>query len=61
MSGITAPDGGGERQTDSRPPGDPEGGDAACWLDRVCTACGAIQDAAPFDRCTRCGAETEVG
>ncbi|MET7937839.1 hypothetical protein [Streptomyces sp. NPDC005322] len=60
MSG-TDPDGGGGRETKSRAPADPEGGDAACWLDRVCTECGAIQDIAPFDRCSRCGAEAEAG
>ncbi|MET7901392.1 hypothetical protein [Streptomyces sp. NPDC005336] len=57
MSG-TARDGGEERE--GRAPADPEGGDAACWLDRVCAACGAIQDAAPFGRCARCGAEAEA-
>ncbi|WP_199844129.1 hypothetical protein [Streptomyces sp. RTd22] len=47
------------RQPSGRAPAEPEGGDAACWLDRVCAACGAIQDTAPFDRCQRCGADPE--
>ncbi|MFE1930434.1 hypothetical protein ACFW95_08635 [Streptomyces sp. NPDC059474] len=40
-------------------PAEPEGGEPACWLDRVCADCGAIQDAAPFARCARCGAPRE--
>ncbi|MER8158349.1 hypothetical protein [Streptomyces sp. NPDC094472] len=40
-------------------PADPEGGESACWLDRVCADCGAIQDTAPFARCARCGAPGE--
>ena len=47
------------RQPADGAPAEPEGGDAACWLDRVCAACGAIQDTARFDRCERCGAPTE--
>lgn len=47
------------RQPSDRAPAEPEGGDAACWLDRVCAACGAIQDTVPFDRCQRCGADAE--
>ncbi|MFD7504165.1 hypothetical protein [Streptomyces sp. NPDC059850] len=42
-----------------RAPAEPGGGDAACWLDRVCPACGALQDAAPYARCHRCGAAPE--
>ncbi|MFI0777514.1 hypothetical protein [Streptomyces sp. NPDC021212] len=42
-------------------PAESEGGEAACWLDRVCAACGAIQDTALFDRCARCGADAEDG
>jgi hypothetical protein len=30
------------------------GGDAACWLERVCPECGAINDA-PDTPCWRCG------
>ena len=37
----------------------PEGGDAACWLTRVCAACGAIQDVVSFDRCARCDAAAQ--
>lgn len=40
-------------------PAEPEGGEPACWLDRVCADCGAIQDTAPFARCARCGAPRE--
>lgn len=40
-------------------PAEPEGGEPACWLDRVCADCGAIQDTAPFVRCARCGAPRE--
>lgn len=46
-------------QPSDRAPAEPEGGDAACWLDRVCPACGALQDTAPFARCHRCGAAAE--
>ncbi|WP_211128718.1 hypothetical protein [Streptomyces yatensis] len=38
---------------------EPEGGEPACWLDRVCADCGAIQDTASFARCARCGAPRE--
>jgi rubrerythrin len=31
-----------------------EGGDAACWLDRVCDECGALVDG-PDEMCPRCG------
>ncbi|AEM83949.1 hypothetical protein [Streptomyces violaceusniger] len=40
-------------------PAEPEGGESACWLDRVCADCGAIQDTAPFARCARCGVPGE--
>jgi len=30
------------------------GGDAACWLDRVCAECGLLVDG-PVDVCPRCG------
>jgi len=33
-----------------------EGGDEACWLDRVCPECGGLAAAAPPVRCPRCGA-----
>lgn len=37
--------------------GPDEGGDAACWLDRVCPECGAFQESA--GACWRCGAATQ--
>ncbi|WP_431772390.1 hypothetical protein [Streptomyces cucumeris] len=62
MSG-TAESGGGRREEpeDRRAPTEPEGGDPACWLDRVCPACGAFQDTVPHDRCARCGAAAGTG
>jgi hypothetical protein len=48
-----------QRPPASHAPAEPEGGDAACWMHRVCAACGALQDTAPFDRCERCGAAAE--
>ncbi|MCM2417471.1 hypothetical protein [Streptomyces sp. RKAG293] len=36
---------------------DPEGGESACWLDRVCPQCDAVSDGPPPARCPRCGAE----
>ncbi|MEU3465227.1 hypothetical protein ABZ721_35485 [Streptomyces sp. NPDC006733] len=38
--------------------GEPEGGEAACWLDRVCPQCDAVADGPPPARCPRCGAES---
>lgn len=35
----------------------PEGGESACWLDRVCPQCDAVADGPPPARCPRCGAE----
>ena len=32
-----------------------EGGDPACWLKRVCPACGRIADEEPPTRCPGCG------
>ena len=32
-----------------------EGGDSACWLERVCSQCGALPDGAPLPTCERCG------
>jgi hypothetical protein len=37
----------------------PEGGDPACWLDRVCPECGRIADVAPPVVCERCGTLVE--
>jgi hypothetical protein len=34
-----------------------EGGDPACWLPRVCPACGRMADEDPLTRCSACGAE----
>jgi len=31
------------------------GGDAVCWLDRVCPECGALNEGSPLDPCWRCG------
>ncbi|MFW6693011.1 hypothetical protein [Streptomyces sp. MAR4 CNX-425] len=33
----------------------PEGGEPACWLERVCPECGRLADTAPPVRCARCG------
>ena len=33
------------------------GGDPACWMARVCPACGAMADTDPPARCPRCGAD----
>jgi predicted amidophosphoribosyltransferase len=33
-----------------------ESGDPACWLDRVCDACGAMREDMAAPRCARCGA-----
>lgn len=47
-------------ETVSRPgeapsrPDEPQGGDPACWLDRVCPECGAFTERG-FDTCPRCG------
>ncbi|WP_166486429.1 hypothetical protein [Blastococcus saxobsidens] len=37
-----------------------DGGDPACWLHRVCPACGGLADEDPPTRCPRCGAELPV-
>jgi hypothetical protein len=34
-----------------------EGGDPACWLRRVCPACGRLADEDPPTRCHSCDAE----
>lgn len=34
-----------------------EGGDAACWANRVCPSCGRLADDEPPTRCRECGAE----
>ncbi|WP_210943902.1 hypothetical protein [Streptomyces sp. MK37H] len=58
MSGTARP-GDPDRETADPAPAGPEGGDPACWLERVCADCGAIQDTARFTRCARCGAPKE--
>lgn len=35
-------------------PGRDNGGDAVCWLERVCDACGGLPDGPP-PVCERCG------
>ncbi|HEY0508491.1 MAG TPA: hypothetical protein VGD12_10500 [Blastococcus sp.] len=34
-----------------------EGGDPACWVRRVCPACGRLADEDPPTRCPACGTE----
>ncbi|MFL6139809.1 MAG: hypothetical protein ACJ74O_18700 [Frankiaceae bacterium] len=34
---------------------DEQGGDPACWLDRVCAACGRLVESG--DSCPACGAQ----
>jgi rubrerythrin len=34
---------------------EPEGGDPACWLRRVCPACGRLAEEDPPTRCPACG------
>jgi hypothetical protein len=36
-------------------PDDDEGGDPACWLRRVCPACGRLADEDPPTTCSACG------
>jgi hypothetical protein len=38
-------------------PSEPESGDEACWLDRVCEQCGGLGDGPRQSRCPRCGAD----
>jgi hypothetical protein len=35
-----------------------QGGDPACWLDRVCPECGRFREDPSLDRCPNCGAPT---
>ncbi|MCX5209885.1 hypothetical protein OG689_11375 [Kitasatospora sp. NBC_00240] len=42
-------------------PPEPEGGEAACWLNRVCPECDAVLDRVPPVVCHRCGAEVRAG
>lgn len=34
-----------------------EGGDAACWANRVCPACGRLADEEPPTNCRECATE----
>lgn len=46
-----------DREPTRRPDFDPaEGGDAACWLGRVCDDCGALNEGPRSLPCWRCGA-----
>jgi hypothetical protein len=44
-------------QDDIRRGADDEGGDPACWLHRLCPACGRMADEAAPTRCPACGAD----
>jgi ribosomal protein L40E len=35
--------------------------DSVCWLERVCEACGALDDGPPAPVCGRCGTPRESG
>jgi rubrerythrin len=35
---------------------EPEGGEAVCWLHRVCPECGRLVEEEPPTRCPDCGA-----
>lgn len=51
------PSGGGVvKAGDPRPETSDEGGDPACWLNRVCPECGRLADDEPPTRCPACGA-----
>jgi hypothetical protein len=52
-----AGDGGDRRRPQ---PGD-DGGDPACWVDRVCPACGRLDDGPPPARCPGCGTPLAAG
>jgi rubrerythrin len=41
----------------TRPIPDDEGGDPACWLNRVCPDCGRLAEDGPPTRCPACGAD----
>jgi uncharacterized protein YeaO (DUF488 family) len=42
-------------------PGGKRGGDAPCWLNRVCPECGSIADEEPPARCPNCHAAIPAG
>ncbi|WP_347058871.1 hypothetical protein ABC795_00730 [Blastococcus sp. HT6-30] len=45
----------------ARRPPDDDGGDPACWLRRVCPACGGLADEDPPTVCPRCGTRLPAG
>jgi hypothetical protein len=45
---------------EARGRGSDDGGDPACWLHRVCPACGRLAEEDPPTRCAACGAELPV-
>jgi DNA-binding MarR family transcriptional regulator len=42
-------------EAERRRPAEPEGGDPACWLQRVCPACGRMAEEDLPTRCAACG------
>ncbi len=52
---LTLPRFSGAPRDGDRSADDAEGGDPACWLTRVCSACGRLDDGPPPDRCPGCG------
>ncbi|MFG2909064.1 hypothetical protein ACGF13_28850 [Kitasatospora sp. NPDC048286] len=38
-----------------------EGGESACWLDRVCPECGRLRERPGPGPCESCGADGESG
>ncbi|MFJ2778769.1 hypothetical protein [Kitasatospora sp. NPDC087315] len=38
-----------------------EGGEPACWPDRVCEECGRLRERSGPGRCEHCGAEPPTG
>jgi uncharacterized protein len=44
-------------QPDDEPDAGEQGGDPACWLDRVCDACGRLVESG--DVCPACGARLD--
>jgi rubrerythrin len=44
----------GDRQLDAV---EDQGGDAACWLSRVCPVCGRLAEGELADACPACGAD----
>ncbi|MFJ5118360.1 hypothetical protein [Kitasatospora sp. NPDC088548] len=38
-----------------------EGGEPACWPDRVCEECGRLRERPGPGRCEQCGAEPPTG